>query len=75
MHEYNLTIDEVNHIFSFISHLNPKPGYVYEAADSIYIYPDILITTENGEYKVELNDKSVPSLRLNEMYSHLMKKW
>jgi len=72
MHEYNLTIDEINHIFSFISHLNPKPGYVYEAADSIYIYPDILITSENGEYKVELNDKSVPSLRLNDMYSHLM---
>ena len=73
MREYNITIDEVNHIFEFISHLNPKPGYVYEAADSIYIYPDILITTENGEYKVELNDKSIPSLRLNEMYSHLMK--
>lgn len=73
MREYNITIDEVNHIFEFISHLNPKPGYVYEAADSIYIYPDILITSENGEYKIELNDKSIPSLRLNEMYSHLMK--
>jgi RNA polymerase sigma-54 factor len=73
MREYNITIDEINHIFTFISHLNPKPGYVYEVADSIYIYPDILITFENGEYKVELNDKSIPSLRLNEMYSHLMK--
>ncbi|MCX6158250.1 MAG: RNA polymerase factor sigma-54 [Ignavibacteriota bacterium] len=73
MREYNITIDEINNLFNFISHLNPKPGYVYEASDSIYIYPDILITSENGEYKVELNDKSIPSLRLNEMYSHLMK--
>lgn len=73
MKEYNITIDVVNQIFSTISHLNPKPGYVYEKADSMYIYPDILITIENGEYKIELNDKSIPSLRLNDMYSHLMK--
>lgn len=73
MKEYGLTIDEVNDIFNNISHLNPKPGYVYETNDNIYIYPDITITFKDNEYKVELNDKSIPSLRLNDMYSHIMK--
>ena len=71
--EYNITIDEVNNVFACISHLNPKPGYVYETSDSIYIYPDVTVTFEENEYKVELNDKSIPSLRLNDMYSHIMK--
>lgn len=73
MKEYSLTIEEVNDIFKIISRLNPKPGYVYEASDNIYIYPDITVTYRDNEYIVELNDKSIPSLRLNDMYSHIMK--
>ena len=73
MKEYNLSIDEVNDIFKQISHLNPKPGYIYESNDNIYIYPDVTVTTKDNEYIVELNDKSIPSLRLNDMYSHIMK--
>ncbi len=73
MKEYNITIDEVNEIFKVISHLNPKPGYVYESNDNIYIYPDITVSYKNNEYVVELNDRSIPSLRLNDMYSHIMK--
>lgn len=73
MKEYNLTIDEVNDIFKQISHLNPKPGYIYESNDNIYIYPDITVTSKDNEYIIELNDKSIPSLRLNDMYSHIMK--
>lgn len=70
--EYNIDIEYLNSIFEIITKLNPKPGYVLDTSDSIYIYPDILITKENDEYKVELNDKSVPSLRLNDMYNHIM---
>jgi RNA polymerase sigma-54 factor len=73
MKEYGVTIDIVNRIFEIISKLNPKPGYLVDSSDSIYIYPDIIIYKENDEYKVELNDRSVPSLKLNEVYSDLMR--
>lgn len=73
MKDYGISIDEVNEVFKYISHLNPKPGYVYESGDNIYIYPDITVTYKNNDYVVELNDKSIPSLRLNDMYSHIMK--
>lgn len=73
MKEYSLTTEEVNEIFKTISHLNPKPGYVYETSENIYIYPDVTVTFKDNEYVVELNDKSIPSLRLNDMYSHIMK--
>ena len=73
MKEYGISIETVNRIFEVISKLNPKPGYLLDTSDNIYIYPDILVYKENEEYKVELNDRSVPSLRLNEMYSGLVK--
>ncbi len=73
MKEYGISIETVNRIFEVISKLNPKPGYLLDTSDNIYIYPDILVYKENDEYKVELNDRSVPSLKLNEMYSSLIK--
>ncbi len=73
MKEYSISIETVNRIFEVISKLNPKPGYLLDSSDNIYIYPDILVYKENEEYKVELNDRSVPSLKLNEMYCDLMK--
>jgi RNA polymerase sigma-54 factor len=70
---FNIGTGDINVIFDLISKLNPKPGYTTDNSDSIYIYPDIIIYNEEGEFKVELNDKSIPSLRLNDMYNHLMK--
>jgi len=70
---FNIGAGDITVIFEIISKLNPKPGYTSENSDSIYIYPDILIYKEEGEFKIELNDKSIPSLRLNDMYNHLMK--
>jgi RNA polymerase sigma-54 factor len=70
---FNIGTGDINVIFDLISKLNPKPGYSSDNSDSIYIFPDIIIYKENDEFKVELNDKSIPSLRLNDMYNHLMK--
>lgn len=70
---FNIGTGDINVIFDLISKLNPKPGYASDSSDSIYIFPDIIIYKENDEFKVELNDKSIPSLRLNDMYNHLMK--
>ncbi|MCI0472358.1 MAG: RNA polymerase factor sigma-54 [Ignavibacteria bacterium] len=73
MKVFNIGAGDINVIFGILSKLNPKPGYSSENSDSFYIYPDIIIYNEEGEFKVELNDRSIPSLRLNDMYNHLMK--
>ena len=74
MKELNIPSEKLNEIFEQISKLNPKPGITLDTSASIYIYPDLIITKENDDYRVELNDRSIPSLRLNERYNSLIKK-
>ncbi|MBN1634726.1 MAG: RNA polymerase factor sigma-54 [Ignavibacteria bacterium] len=64
----------VNKIFEFISKLNPKPGLSQESTPQDYIYPDFVIYNNEGEYKVELTDRNIPSLKVNTGYINLLKK-
>ncbi|TRZ65797.1 RNA polymerase sigma-54 factor [bacterium] len=71
--ELNVDADTVNHIFEFVTKLNPKPGISIDASDSLYIYPDLIIfkDEDTNEWTVELNDRNVPPLRLNKAYRKL----
>lgn len=71
MKELNVEIEIINKIFELISKLNPKPGYIGDAIDSHYIYPDLIVRKENNEYKIEINDRNVPVLRLSKAYRDL----
>lgn len=70
--ELDVDTETINNVFDFILKLNPKPGAIESPTEQNYIYPDLIVTKENGEYKVELNDRSIPSLRLNKTYKKLL---
>ncbi|MCX6160636.1 MAG: RNA polymerase factor sigma-54 [Ignavibacteriae bacterium] len=72
MRELDINSDLLNKIFDQILKLNPKPGSTLDISDSFYIYPDLIITKENEQYKIELNDRSIPALKLNEKYNSVM---
>ena len=71
MKELGIEIDTVNMIFELISKLNPKPGYIGDTNDNHYIYPDLIVRKEEDEYKIEINDRNVPVLRLSKAYRDL----
>lgn len=71
MKDLGVEIEVINRIFEIISKLNPKPGYVEDSSDNHYIYPDLIVRKEEGEYKVEINDRNVPVLRLSKAYRDL----
>jgi RNA polymerase sigma-54 factor len=71
MKDLNVEIEVINKIFELISRLNPKPGYIGDASDNHYIYPDLIVRKENNEYKIEINDRNVPVLRLSKAYRDL----
>jgi RNA polymerase sigma-54 factor len=64
----------INKIFEFISKLNPKPGSSQQSTPQDYIYPDFIVFSDEGEYKVELTDRNIPSLKINTGYISLLKK-
>ncbi|MFA5404193.1 MAG: RNA polymerase sigma-54 factor, partial [Ignavibacteria bacterium] len=71
MKDLGVEIEIINKIFELISKLNPKPGYIGDATDNHYIYPDLIVRKEEGEYKIEINDRNVPVLRLSKAYRDL----
>ncbi|MBI3194448.1 MAG: RNA polymerase sigma-54 factor, partial [Ignavibacteriae bacterium] len=67
-----ITIEELKPVIELISKLNPKPGEGTLTAQHNYIIPDFLVENEDGEFVINLNDRSVPPLRLNKRYKELM---
>ncbi len=62
------TIDE-------ILKLNPKPGsaYIDNSKSQEYIIPDFIITNDNGELILSLNNRNAPELRISRNYRDMIK--
>ncbi|NOQ13200.1 MAG: RNA polymerase factor sigma-54 [Methyloprofundus sp.] len=67
--EYKLT-----QIIALIRSLNPKPGSAIEETDSEYVIPDLFVTKVEGKWCVELNPDIAPKLRVNPLYSAMIKR-
>ncbi|MFA6469510.1 MAG: RNA polymerase factor sigma-54 [Bacteroidota bacterium] len=70
----NISIDDVKRILEIISHLNPKPGEGTIDAQQNYLTPDFIVTKDEDNFIIQLNDKNVPPLRINRNYKDLMSK-
>ena len=69
--ELKINMEKVNKIFSIIQKLNPKPGLAESGEIESYIYPDLIITQVEDNFEIYLNEKSVPSIRINRAYREM----
>ncbi|NOR79466.1 MAG: RNA polymerase factor sigma-54 [Methyloprofundus sp.] len=67
--EYKLT-----QIIALIRSLNPKPGSAIEETHSEYVIPDLFVTKVEGKWRAELNPDIAPKLRVNPLYSAMIKR-
>lgn len=70
--------DQMKAAIHEIISLNPKPGSNWD--DSMItimnrITPDFIVETNNGEITLTLNNRGVPSLRINREYSDMLKDY
>jgi len=65
---------EIQDAMDVIKTLNPKPGYQYSAGSSSTIVPDLTVEKVDGKFVVMLNDRSIPSLHINEHYASLVRR-
>lgn len=63
---------EVRKLIYVIKGLNPIPLNGYGEGRAQYIIPDILLSFEDGQWIMELNDKYMGNVRINEFYVHMM---
>lgn len=67
-----VTLEEVQSAAKEIASLNPRPGSVYSAETAAYVYPEVAVHKEDGEYAVLVNDEQLPRIRISSYYRKLL---
>jgi RNA polymerase sigma-54 factor len=71
MRKLNLTETELKEAFDLIRSLDPKPGEGDIAAQTNYITPDYTVERVGEEFRISLNGRNAPELRVNRHYRNL----
>lgn len=59
---------ELKDVLALILSLNPRPGSDIADGKTEYVEPDVYVSKRNGRWRVELNQKSAPRIRVNPEY-------
>ena len=70
----NIGLQDVKNHIEVIKRLDPTPGRKYSQEKTTYAMPDIVVTKEDNELTVSLNDEGLPRLRINAYYRRLLAK-
>lgn len=70
--ELGLSLEEIKPHIDVIKDLDPTPGRKYSQEKTTYVVPDIIVTKEGDELKINLNDEGLPRLRVNNFYKKLL---
>lgn len=66
-------IQEVVKAYQIITELEPKPGRPFGGEVTQYVVPDVFIYKRGNEYVVNMNQESIPRLRINPYYQSFLK--
>ena len=66
-------IKEVVKSYQIITELEPKPGRPFGGEITQYVIPDVFIYKRGSEYVVNMNQESIPKLRINPYYQSMLK--
>ena len=67
-----IPLSNVKYHIEIIKDLDPTPGRKYSQERTFYVVPDIIVTKEDNELKIVLNNEGLPRLRINSYYKKLL---
>ena len=74
----DITDDELKDVLQEVLKLNPKPGSSYSnplTKTVQHIIPDFTLDIENDEFKLSLNNRNIPELRISNTYSEMLEEY
>jgi RNA polymerase sigma-54 factor len=72
--ELHTNPEELKQVVKELSELDPKPGRAIDSEQPIYVVPDLnLEQDDNGNYIVSINNEYLPTLKINQYYTNLLK--
>jgi RNA polymerase sigma-54 factor len=72
--ELGISLEKVKPHIEAIKELDPTPGRKYGQEKTTYVVPDIMVSKEGDEYKINLNDEGLPRLRVNAFYKKILSR-
>jgi RNA polymerase sigma-54 factor len=72
--QLGLEDDELGRVIALVRSLEPKPGRLIASEDAQYITPDVYVVRQGARWTVKLNPEISPKLRVNPVYSGLVKR-
>ena len=70
--DLHIGLETLKKVIDLIQRLNPKPGEGEFSAQENYITPDFIVENDDGDFIITLNDRSLPTLRINKAYRDLV---
>lgn len=68
------TMEELKQGVEKVAGLNPLPGSLFEETPAPHVIPDVRVELVEGEYRVILEDTSLPSLRICSYYARRLQQ-
>ncbi len=72
--ETGKTMEEVKDSIAFILSLNPRPGALFTEEETIGVYPDVVVTQDGKDWKVDLVNEYIPRVRVSSKYLEILRK-
>ncbi|MCK4910304.1 MAG: RNA polymerase factor sigma-54 [Thermodesulfovibrionales bacterium] len=71
---YGVGLEEIKQTIKVIEGLEPKPGAAMSGSEPIYIKPDVYVVRDGENFRIILNDDSIPTLRINSYYRKILRQ-
>lgn len=68
------TDEELDGALALLRSLHPRPGAGAAGAPTEYVRPDLLVSRSRRGWRVELNGRAIPRLRVNALYAGLVRQ-
>jgi len=67
-----VTIDKITEAAESIAKLDPKPGSELSEGNNHFISPDVTVIKDADEYLININDETIPRLRISNTYKDII---
>ena len=74
MRRTRLKEDQLGRVIALIQTLNPRPGSEIASGEPEYVIPDVIVRRDSNRWIVELNQESVPKVRVNSHYASMVRR-
>lgn len=73
MRRSRLSEQQLKEVLELIQTLQPRPGDAINSSAPEYVVPDVIVTRQEGRWKIELNPEIAPRLQVNSLYASMIR--